>query len=332
MTDNNMKAAVRTKYGPPEILTIKELGIPSPKGREVLIRVHATTVNRTDCAILWGKPFLMRFFTGLFKPALAITGTDFAGQIESVGKNVSYFKPGDKVIGFRGLGLSTHAQYVAIPETEAIVNIPENISYKEAAACLEGPFYALDAVRMVKPEAGQKSLVYGATGAIGSAMVQFLKFYGLYVTAVCGGENRELLQSLGADKVIDYKTEDFTQDTERYDFIFDAVGKSSFASCKPLLKKKGTYVSTEPNFLHVLYTPLLGGKKVKFRPPRNIKAALLIIKDLIERGSFKPVIDREYPFDRIAEAFNYVVSGQKIGNVVITLGDQEYETESGSKA
>jgi len=317
-----MKAAVRSKYGSPKVLTIKEVKIPTPKDDEILIRVYATTVNRTDCHILSGLPFIMRFFTGLFKPRLATTGTDFAGQIESAGKNVKSFKPGDKVMGFGGaFGCGSHAQYFTLPETKAIITIPGNITYDQAAACIEGASYALDVVNMVNPAAGQKALVIGATGAIGSSTVQFLKFHGVYVTAVCSSENSDLVKSLGADKVIDYKNDDFTKDRERYDFIFDSVAKSTFSKCKHLLKKKGIYTSSGgiENIFPLLITPLLSGKKVLFRPPKNIKAGLSIIKDLIEKGKFRAVIDRKYPLDKIVEAFEYVETGQKIANVIITM-------------
>lgn len=316
-----MKAAIRTKYGSPEVLSVKEVSIPEHGDREILVRVHAATVNRTDCAILWGKPFLMRFFTGLFKPGLKTTGTDFAGEIEATGKNVSRFKPGDRVWGFKGFGLRSHAAYISIHEDSPVLMIPGNINYDEAAASAEGAYYALDAVNMLNPTAGQKALVNGATGAIGSAMVQFLKFYGAYVTAVCGADQSELVRSLGADKIIDLQTEDFTKDNELYDFVFDAVGKSTFEKCKPLLKPKGIYTSSEPNLFQVLITPLLGGKKVMFRPPKSIKTALAAIKELIENGHFKPVIDRKYPLDQIAAAFEYVASGKKIGNVVILMNN-----------
>lgn len=320
-----MKAAVRSKYGSSEVLSIKEVEIPTPKDTEVLIKVYATTVNRSDCHILTGKPLLMRLFTGLFKPKLSITGTDFAGQIEVTGKNVTSFKTGDKVMGFGGglLGIGSHAQYLLLPETKAIkiiVSIPDNLKYEEAAACLEGAFYA-GGVTMLNPKAGQKALVYGATGAIGVSYVQYLKFYGVYITAVCRSEHSELVRSLGADKVIDYTKDDFTKDTERYDFVLDAVGKSSFAKCKPLLKKTGIYMSSggAENLFLVFITPLLGSKKVVFKSFKSIKAGLSFIKELIEKGIFRPVIDRMYPLDEIAEAFTYVASGQKIGNVIITM-------------
>jgi NADPH:quinone reductase-like Zn-dependent oxidoreductase len=320
-----MKAAVRSKYGLPGDLSIKDLDIPAPKDDEVLIRVHATTANRTDCHVLSGKPMAMRLFTGLFKPRLSIIGSDFAGQIEAVGTRVRSFKAGDKIMGYGGgFGCGSHAQYFTLPETKAInaaVIKPESINYDVAATCLEGTFYAASIILQLQPKSGQKALVYGATGAIGSAYVQFLKYYGVYVTAVCGGENLELVKSLGADKVIDYTTGDFTKDSEQYDFVFDAVGKSSFIKCKRLLKKNGIYTSSGGaiNLLWVIITPVLGGKKVPFVPPKNIKAALGFINDLIEKGSFKPVIDRKYPIDKIAEAFTYVATGQKIGNVIITM-------------
>ena len=320
-----MKAAVRSKYGLPGDLAIKELDIPTPKDNELLIRVHASTVNRSDCHVLSGKPFFMRLLTGLFKPRESIIGTDFAGQIESIGSAVQSFKAGDKIMGFGGaLGCGAHAQYFILPEEKAkkaMVLMPLNISYNKAAACLEGAFYAAAQVNPLKPKPGQKALVYGATGAIGSAYVQYLKYYGVYVTAVCRIANSELIFSLGADKIIDYTKDDFTKDTERYDFIFDAVGKSSFFKCKKLLKKNGVYTSSSGfiNLFLIFLTPLFGGKKVVFFFPKSIAKELSFIKDLIEKGRFTPVIDRIYPLDEIADAYRYVATGQKIGNVVISM-------------
>jgi NADPH:quinone reductase-like Zn-dependent oxidoreductase len=317
-----MKAAVRSKYGPPRVLGITDIEQPTPKDNEVLIKVHACSVNRSDCHILTGRPLMMRLFTGLFKPKLAVTGTDFAGRIEATGATVKSFKAGDKVMGFGGVfGIGSHAQYLVFPETRGIVSMPDNITYDQAAACLEGAFYAATGITQLKPSAGQKALVYGATGAIGSAYVQFLKYYGVYVTAVCAGENGELVRSLGADRIVDYKTEDFTADEERYDFVFDAVGRSRFSKCKPLLKEKGIYTSSGglENLLPALITPFLGGKRVFFLRPTDIKGNLGFIKGLIEKGSFKPVIDRKYSLDQIADAFTYVATGQKIGTVVVTM-------------
>jgi NADPH:quinone reductase-like Zn-dependent oxidoreductase len=316
-----MKAAVRSKYGSSDVLSIQEVEIPIPGDNEVLIKVYATTVNRTDLGILQGTPFLIRLFTGLFKPRLAVTGTDFAGVIDAIGENVTSFKMGDKVAGFSGMGLQSHAQYLALPETRAIIIIPATLTYAQAAACLEAPFYALGGINVINPKPGQKALVIGATGAIGSSIVQILKFYGTNITAVCGSENIELVRSLGANKVIDYKKDDFTKGNEKYDFVFDAVGKSSFFRCKRLLKEKGIYIPAD-GFLNVflaLITPVFGGKKVIFPPPKNIKSDISFIKDLIEKGSFRPVIDRNYPFEKIVEAYRYVATGQKIGNVMITM-------------
>jgi NADPH:quinone reductase-like Zn-dependent oxidoreductase len=317
-----MKAAVRSRYGPPGVLSVRDIEKPVPQNDEVLIRVHAASVNRTDCHVLTGKPFMMRLFTGLLKPRSAVTGTDFAGQIEATGASVTSFKAGDKVMGFGGVfGMGSHAQYLAFPETKGIVLMPGNITYDQAAACLEGAYYAAAGITQLKPSAGQMALVYGATGAIGTAYVQLLKDRGVYVTAVCPGEHRTLVRSLGADKIIDYKTEDFTNDNERYDFVFDAVGQSSFARCKHLLNRKGIYTSSGgfENLLATLITPLRDGKKALFLPPKDIKGNLSFIKELIEKERFRAVIDRTYPMDRIAEAFTYVATGQKIGNVIVVM-------------
>ena len=315
-----MKAAVRTKYGLPGDLGIKEVDKPVPRDNEVLIKVHAASVNRSDHHVLIGRPFVMRLLTGLFKPKLASTGSDFAGQVEEIGSKVTSFKVGDNVMGFGGgLGIGSHAEYLTFPETKRIVLMPDSITYEQAAACLEGAYYAAMGLLQVAPTAGQKALVYGATGAIGSAYVQFLKYFEVYVTAVCGSENIELVRSWGADKIVDYKTEDFTKDLERYDFIFDAVGKSSFVKCRHLLKKKGIFAPAggAENIFLVLINPLLGGKKVLF--PKDNKGTLNFIKDLIEIGKFTPVIDRIYPIEKIVEAFTYVASGEKIGNVIIKI-------------
>ncbi len=317
-----MKAAVRSKYGSADVLSIQEIATPTPNANEVLVRVHATTANRSDYHVLTGKPFLMRLFTGLFKPRQAIIGTDFAGQIESIGENVQSFKVGDKVMGFGGgIGCGAHAQYLTFLERKGIVMMPFNVNYEQAAACLEGTFYAAGVVVKLSPKSGQKALVYGATGAIGSAYVQLLKYFGVYVTAVCGAENAELVRLLGADKIIDYKTEDFTKDDEQYDYVFDAIGKSTFAKCKRLLNKKGIYFPSggAENIFLVPITKLLGGKRVAFTGSGNIKGTLEFIKTLVEKGNFKPVVDRTYPLDKIGEAFKYVATGQKIGNVVIVM-------------
>jgi NADPH:quinone reductase-like Zn-dependent oxidoreductase len=313
-----MKAACRSKYGKADVLSIKELNKPTPKNHEVLVKVHAATVNRSDCHVLTGKPFIMRFFTGLFRPKLLITGSDFVGEIETVGTHVTHFKPGDKVMGFIDMGVQSHAQYLTVAETK-IVRAPSNATYQQAVACLEGAFYAICVIHAIKPKAGQKALVIGATGAIGSSYVQFFKGHGVHVTGVCGGENSDLVRSLGANSIIDFKTEDFTKTEERFEIIIDAVGKSSFSQCKHLLRDKGIFTSSEPNLFEAVTTPIFGGKKVVFIIPKNLIENLNIIKDHVERGSFIGVIDRKYPLDEIEDAYNYVASGQKIGNVIIVM-------------
>ncbi len=317
-----MKAAVRSRYGPPDVLSVRDIEKPVPKDGEILIRVHAASVNRSDYHVLTGVPWPMRCFTGLFRPTLASTGTDFAGHIESTGSKVRRFKPGENVMGFGGVfGVGSHAQYLAFDESRGVVSMPDNVTYVQAAACLEGAYYAATGLTQINPRAGQKALVYGATGAIGSAYVQLLRCWGLCVTAVCAGEHRELMISLGADKVVDYKTEDFTRDTERYDFIFDAVDKTTYGACRKLMQNDGVYTSSGgfENLFLALITRLHGRKRVIFLGPKDIPGNLSLIKDLVEKGRFKPVIDRQYPIEKISEAFEYVATGQKIGNVIVTM-------------
>lgn len=321
-----MKASTRVKYGSAEVLTVKEVTTPTPSDNELLIRVFATTVNRTDCAILTAQPFIMRAFIGLFKPKHAITGTDFAGQIEAIGKNVTSFKVGDRVMGFDDMGLKSNAYYMTLAQDKPLVTIPSNFTYEEAAGSLEGVHYAINFINKVTLKAGQKVLVNGGTGAIGSVVLQLCKYYNTEVTVVCEGTHKALLEALGADKIIDYTTEDFTKSVEKYDFVFDAVGKSTFGKCKPILKEKGIYISSElgpmiQNPFLALITPLLGGKKVIFPVPIDIKASLVFIKELIEKGQFKPLIDRRYPLEKIAEAYSFVATGAKVGNVIITMED-----------
>ena len=320
-----MKAAVRTKFGLPGDLAVKEIGKPTPKDNEVLIKVYASTVNRSDCHVLSGEPKYMRLFVGFSKPKESIIGSDFTGQVEAVGSAVKAFKPGDKIMGFGGVfGCGSHAQYFVLPEAKAIqymIMMPANLDYEQAAACLEGAYYAAAGLSNLNLKAGEKAMIYGATGAIGSAYVQFFKYYGVYVTAVCGAENFNLVRSLGADKVIDYKTQDFTKDDDRYDYVFDAVGKKTFFECKSLLNKKGQFSSSGglSNIFLAMITPLFGGKRVLFSAPKDIAGNLNFIKGLVEKGKFKPIIDRKYPLEKIAEAYTYVASGQKIGNVIITM-------------
>jgi NADPH:quinone reductase-like Zn-dependent oxidoreductase len=315
-----MKAAFRSAYGTGEVLSVRGVEKPSPGDHEVLIKVHATTVSRTDCHVLWGRPMFMRLFTGRIKPKLTITGTDFAGEIVEVGKNVKAYKPGARIMGFEFNGLRSHAEYITLPGSAEMAAVPANLSWEESAACVEGAFYALNLIHQFKPRSGQTAMVAGATGAIGSAIVQFFKFHGVHVTATCRGEHSDLVKALGASRVIDYTKEDFTKDAERFDFVFDAVGKHSFGKCKVLLKPQGLYSSSGfPNLLAVLFTSILGGKRCIFAPPKDLTGCLNFTRALAEEGKFKPVIDRIIPLEKISEAFEYVGSGQKVGNVVISM-------------
>jgi len=255
---------------------------------------------------------------------MTVLGNEFAGEVEAVGSGVTSFKVGDRVFGYNGTRFGAHAEYVAMPQDGSLATMPANVTYEEAAASTEGSHYALSLIRKAKIRSGQAVLVYGATGAIGSAAVQLLKHLGAHGTAVCDTEHVELVRGLGAGRVIDYLAEDFTQDTQTYDIVLDAVGKSSFGRCKRLLKPGGIYLSTDLgplslNPLLALTTPLFGGKKVTFPIPRDDQEMVRYLKELIESGAFKPLIDRRYPLDQIIEAYRYVETGQKIGNVVISV-------------
>jgi len=319
-----MKAAVQTRYGPPEVVRISEVEKPTAKDNEVLVQVHATTVNRTDCACRAAKPFFMRLFTGLTGPRATILGNEFAGVVEAVGSAVTTFKVGDKVFGYNEGPFGAHAEYLSIPEDGSLATIPANVTFEQAAPSTEGSHYALSHIRAAKIQSGQDVLVNGATGAIGSAAVQVLKSIGAKVTAVCDTHNIELVRGLGADRVVDYTAEDFTKDEQRYDVVLDSVGKSSFGQCMRILKPGGIYLSSElgpgaQNPFLALIAPLHGRKKVLFPIPKHDQQMVVYLKELIESGQFQPVIDRSYPLDQIVEAYRYVETGQKIGNVVITL-------------
>ncbi|MBT3203751.1 MAG: NAD(P)-dependent alcohol dehydrogenase [Gammaproteobacteria bacterium] len=322
-----MKALVYTKYGSPDVLQLKEVEKPAPKDNEVLIKVHAATVNRTDCATIRAKPFFMRIVTGLFKPKKNIPGTEFAGDIEATGKNVSSLKVGDKVFGFDDMGSGSHAQYMVIKE-DNVVTMPDKITYEQAAASIEGAHYAYNFINKVNLMKGQNVLVNGATGAIGSAAVQLLKYFDVNVIAVCATENIKLVKSLGANRVIDYTKEDFTKEKQKYNFVFDTVGKSSFSKCFRLLQPGGIYISSDLGymsqnlllpFITPILKPVLGNKITAFPEPLNIPGSLAFIKKLMQQGLFKPVIDQVYPLEQIIDAFKYVEKGQKTGNVVISV-------------
>lgn len=319
-----MKAAVHTRYGPPEVVSIREVPKPAPKDNEVLIRVYASTVNRTDSGFRSAEYFISRFWSGLLRPKQQILGCEFAGQVEAVGKEVKVVKVGEKVFGFNDKKWGGHGQYITLEENDPFTTIPEGLTYEEAAPITEGAHYALGHIRAAKVARRQSVLVYGATGAIGSAAVQLLKHFGAHVTAVCSTNHVALVESLGADVVIDYTQEDYAQAGRRYDVVLDAVGKTSFGHCKPVLAEKGIYISTElgKNWENV-YLPLLTllgkGKKVLFPIPTISKADVEFLKQLVERKEFKPVEDRRYTLEQIVDAYRYVETGQKVGNVIITL-------------
>jgi len=319
-----VRAAVHTRYGPPEVVRITEVDKPKAGDNDLLIRVHATTVNRTDCGYRAAKPFILRLLTGLVRPKRTILGTEFAGEVEAIGVGVVSFAVGDRVFGYVEGTFGAHAEYLTIPEDASVATIPADLTFEEAAPSTEGSHYALANIRVAKVRSGQDVLVCGGTGAIGSAAVQLAKSLGAAVTATCSTANVALVERLGADRVIDYSAVDFTKEDQTYDVIFDAVGKYSFGRCRRLLKPKGIYLSTDlgpfpQNPILALITPLFGGKKVLFPIPKHDRRMVKYIKGLIESGDFKPVIDRWYPLDEIVEAYRYVEAGQKIGNVVIIV-------------
>ncbi|WP_214227973.1 NAD(P)-dependent alcohol dehydrogenase [Pedobacter sp. B4-66] len=319
-----MKAVVYKKYGTPQVAELAEVAKPVPKRNEVLVKVHASTVNRTDAGYRSAQYFISRFFTGLLRPKNQILGCEFAGCVEEIGDDVTFFKKGDRVFGFNDTGAGGHAEFLTIAQTDGITFIPKQLSYIAAAPIAEGAHYALGIIRAAGVIKGQFVLVNGATGAIGSAAVQLLKYFGATVTATCATKNKELVKSLGADHVIDYQISDFTKTDQKFDFIFDAVGKSSFKKCKPLLCKRGIYISTElgkysANIFLALITPVFKGKKVMFPLPKMDKEVIRFLGDLVEKENFIPVIDSIYKMEQIVEAYTYVESKQKVGNVVLQV-------------
>jgi NADPH:quinone reductase-like Zn-dependent oxidoreductase len=317
-----MKAVVHDTYGPPDVLRVEEVEAPTPDDDQVLVRIHATTVNRSDCGRRGAKPFFSRFFYGVRRPKQRIPGMELAGEVEAVGSAVREFAVGDQVFGIKGSG--AHAELVCVRESAALAHKPAGTTFEEAAAVCDGGIIALTCLRAAELRAGQRILVYGASGSIGTAAVQLAKHFGAHVTAVCDTKNVEVVRSLGADHVIDYLMEDFTKNGETYDVLFDAVGKHSFRRGRRSLKPGGVFIETDLGFMwHVpplaLLSRWIGDTRVTLPIPRYTKENVLFLKELVEAGEYRPVIDRRYPLEDVVEATKYVETGQKTGNVVLTL-------------
>jgi len=323
-----MKAIVSTGYGSPDVLELKEVERPKPGDKEVLIKVHVASITAADTMMRTGTPYIGRLFLGLRKPRIATPGTGFAGEIEAVGKDVTRFRVGDKVFGEVIFTPGTHAEYICAPEDGVMAIVPDNMTFEEAAPVCDGAVTSLNFLKDVANiQRGQRVLINGASGSLGTAGIQLARHFGAEVTGVCSTTNMDMVKSLGADKVIDYTKEDFTKTGLTYDIIYDTVGKSSFSHCKGSLTEKGVYVSPVLGFsllLQMLWTSLVGSKKAKFsatgiRPLSELRDLLNEIKELIESGKIRSVIDRNYPLEEIREAHKYVDKGHKKGNVVITV-------------
>lgn len=324
-----MRAVVYDRYGPPDVLRLDDVARPVPEENEVLIKVHATTVNRMDVHIREAQQryglvasMLSRLISGVRRPRQPILGTEFAGEVEAIGPSVKEFAVGDKVFGSSGLRFGAHAEFMCVRERHRIAHMPAGMSFEEAAPICDGALNALMCLKEALPLKGHRVLIFGASGAIGTAAVQLARHFGADITAVTSTKNLELVKSLGADRVIDYTREDFTKNGQTYDVIFDAVGKHSFRRSKGSLEPHGVYLPTDgfENFFLALWTPRFGGKKVVFQiPPRQTKQDVLFLKQLVEAGEYRPVIDRRYPLEEVVEATRYVETERKAGNVVLSV-------------
>lgn len=320
-----MKAATYSRYGQPDVILVKEVVVPEPSINEIQVRVYASSITTADTMMRRGDPFLARFATGFPKPKAQILGTGYAGQVTAIGAGVEHFKVGDSVFGETALGFSSNAEYVCVASNSLIERIPENLSYEEAAPLCDGALTAFNFLTCVSNlREGQKLLINGASGSIGTAAIQIAKYLGAHVTAVCSEKNRELVFSLGADDMIDYQREDFTQVSERYDIIFDTLGKRAFSDCKRALRKQGEYSSpvlSLPLLVHMLGTRCFGTQKAKFaatglKSVEELKILMAGLIDMIQQGKLKTVIDRQYALNDIAKAHEYIEQGHKRGSVV----------------
>ena len=319
-----MRAALQERYGPPEILRVAEVERPVPKPDEILVRVHASTVNRTDTHMRAAKPVLWRFMAGFRRPKQRIAGREFAGEVAEVGADVTEFAVGDRVFG---LCAGSNAEYVSVREAARVAHMPAGMSFEEAAAICDGAYQGLGPLRKVKVGEGTRLLIYGATGSCGTAAVQLARHFGAHITAVANTKNLELVRSLGADEVIDYLQEDFTKNGQTYDVIFDAVGKLSFRRTRQSVRPGGLWIATDGlhNFLWRAWTSRIGDRKLMFIVEWPTKEDIRFFKELIEAGEYRAVIDRTYPLDDVAEAHRYVETLQKTGNVVITVNGGKAE-------
>lgn len=316
-----MRAVVMDRYGPPERLALAEVPVPVPGPGEVRVRVHATTVTRTDTATLRAHPFFARLMTGLLRPKMRILGIDFAGEVDAVGDGVRAFQPGDRVFGLLPDVYGAHAEYVCVAEEGAMARVPDSVALEEAVVA-EGSWYASSTTGLLR--AGQSCLIYGASGAIGTAAVQLAKAQGVHVTAVVGTRHLEMAERLGADRVVDYQKEDFTALPERFDLVMDAVGKTNWWACRPLLKPGGIFTATDlgpywSNIWLSLWFGLTRSRKVRVPYPDDAPGFVRRMSDMLAVGSFRGVFDRTYPLDEMVEAFRYVEAGQKTGIVVVRV-------------
>ena len=313
-----MRAVVRDRYGPPEVLHIGEVDRPVPVDDEILVRVQATTVTQTDCGWRRARPFFVRYFTGIRRPKWTTLGMEFAGEVEGVGSAVTGFATGDRVFGVKTYG--AHAEFVSVRAAGAVAHMPSGLTFEQAAAISDGFCIALSCLGKADLREGRTIVVYGATGSVGTAAVQLARHFGAHVTAVSNTKNVELVRSLGADEVIDYEREDFTKNGKSYDVIFDAVGKHSYRRCRRSLAPNGIFVETDLGFMWHVPLLALASKRVTLGVARYKQEDVVLLRELVEAGEYRPVIDRVYPLEEVVDATRYVETGQKTGNVVLTVG------------